>query len=333
MTKAFVFGKFLPFHKGHEAMINFALNKCDFLTVLVCASDMEKIPGKVRKNWIDKTFEEKSNIEIKVYTYKEVELTNESKASLKASEDWSKIFKEIFPDYSILVTSEEYGKMVAEFMNINHILFDIQRSQVNISATAVRNDIFANWQYLPDSVKPYFAIKVTLLGTESTGKTLLTKKLSNYFNCSFVLETARDMIANSNNFNFDDLNLVAEEHAKKIDKAILGDSPLVIIDTDIHITKSYSQFTFEKELEIDSEIYNSNIANIYLYLNNDVEYLQDGTRLSLAKRNLLDLSHRKILKDHNVNVIEIKGDWDERFEKSVKEINQLVASNAQKHMN
>jgi HTH-type transcriptional repressor of NAD biosynthesis genes len=193
--------------------------------------------------------------------------------------------------------------------------------------------MFANWQYLPDSVKSYFAIKVMLLGTESTGKTFLTKKLSNYFNCSFVLETARDVIANSNNFNFDELNLVAKEHAKKIDKAILGDSPLVIIDTDIHITKSYSQFTFEKELEIDSEIYNSNIANIYLYLNNDAEYLQDGTRLSLAERNLLDLSHRKILKDHNVNVIEIKGDWDERFEKSVKEINKLIASNGQKHLN
>jgi HTH-type transcriptional repressor of NAD biosynthesis genes len=53
MIKAFTFGKFLPFHKGHEAMINFALTECDFLSVLVCCSDKENINGEVRKKWID----------------------------------------------------------------------------------------------------------------------------------------------------------------------------------------------------------------------------------------------------------------------------------------
>jgi HTH-type transcriptional repressor of NAD biosynthesis genes len=56
MVKAFVFGKFLPFHKGHEAMINFALSKCDLLTVLVCCSDKENISDTVRSSWIEKTF-------------------------------------------------------------------------------------------------------------------------------------------------------------------------------------------------------------------------------------------------------------------------------------
>ena len=55
MVKGFVFGKFLPFHKGHQAMINFALGHCDFLTVLVCASDKETISGEPRKGWIEKT--------------------------------------------------------------------------------------------------------------------------------------------------------------------------------------------------------------------------------------------------------------------------------------
>ena len=180
-------------------------------------------------------------------------------------------------------------------------------------------------------MKPDFAIKVVILGTESTGKTTLTEKLSKHFNCSFVLEAAREIIANSNDFSFDDLHLVATEHAKRIDKTIIADSPLVIIDTDIHTTKSYSRFTFEKELEISADIYNSNKANLYLYLNNDVEYLQDGTRLSETERNLLDLSHRQVLRDHKIDIIEIKGDWDERFEKAVEEINKLIAKSGKKH--
>ncbi len=36
-------------------------------------------------------------------------------------------------------------------------------------------------------------------------------------------------------------------------------------------------------------------ADLYLYLNNDVKYVQDGTRLSKNERDLLDISHRQIL--------------------------------------
>jgi HTH-type transcriptional regulator, transcriptional repressor of NAD biosynthesis genes len=330
MTKAFVFGKFLPFHKGHEAMINFALSKCDFLTVLVCCSDKESIPDTFRKAWIEKTFEKQKNIEIRTFNYLESELPNTSESSKEVSEIWADIFKKQFPDYSLLVTSEDYGYFVANFMNIQHIAFDIPKKLFPVSATAVRKDAFATWKFLPDSVKPNFAIKVVLLGTESTGKTSLAEKLSKHFNGSLVLEAGREIIANSNSFSFDDLHLVATEHAKRIDKAILADSPLVIIDTDIHTTKSYSRFTFHKELEINADTYNSNKANLYLYLNKDVEYLQDGTRLNVTKRNLLDLSHRQVLTDHSIVICEIKGDWDERFEKAVEQVNKLIATHGQK---
>jgi HTH-type transcriptional repressor of NAD biosynthesis genes len=331
MTKAFVFGKFLPFHKGHEAMINFALSKCEFLTVLVCCSDKESIPATYRKAWIEKAFEKEKNIEIRTLNYLESELPNTSESSESVSKIWADIFIKQLPDYSLLITSEEYGNFVAAFMNIQHIAFDIPKKHFPVSATAVRNDVFTNWEYLPDSVKPDLSVKVVILGTECTGKTTLTEKLAKHFNCSFVLEAGRDIIANSNSFTFDDLHIVATEHAKRIDKTILANSPLVIIDTDIHTTKSYSQFTFEKELEISANIYNSNKANLYLYLNNDVEYLQDGTRLSETERNLLDLSHRQVLTDHNIDIIEIKGDWDERFKKAVEQVNKIIGTNGQKH--
>ena len=134
-----------------------------------------------------------------------------------------------------------------------------------------------------------------------------------------------------NSFTFNDHYLVATEHSTRIDKSILADNPLIIIDADIQTTKSYSLFSFEKELEISTDIYNSNRANIYLYLNNDVEYLQDGTRLSVADRNLLDLSHRQVLTYHNIEIIDVKCDWVERFEKAVEQINKLIATNEKKH--
>lgn len=329
MNKGFVFGKFLPFHKGHEAMINFASNKCDFLSVLVCVSDKEKISGSIRKKWIEQTFCNNSKIEVLEYFYKADELTNESKASMSASEEWSKVFKELFPDYSILVTSEEYGNMVAEFMNIKHILFDIQRDNVSVSATNIRNDIFQNWNYLPESVKSFFAIKVVIAGTESTGKSTLTQKLAKHFNCSFVLETARGIITHSNSFTYDDLNLVALKHADRIREAVLGNSPLVIIDTDIHTTKSYSTHFLNRDLEIVSNVYDWNKASLCLYLDKDVQYIQDGTRLTHEERDRLDISHRQVLKEHGVEIIELCGTWNQRFELAVEKISILIKANRQ----
>jgi HTH-type transcriptional repressor of NAD biosynthesis genes len=331
MTKAFVFGKFLPFHKGHEALISFAMKNCDFLTVLVCCSDKENILAEIRKSWINKTFITSKNIDVKTFNYLESELPNTSESSQEVSKIWSEKFKIIFPNYHLVITSEEYGNYVASFMGIKHIAFDIPKQFFPISATAVRNDIFTNWKFLPDSVKPYFAIKVVVLGTESTGKTTLTQQLAKHFNCSSVNEAGRDLIANSNSFEFDDLYLVATEQAKRIDMAVLEQSPLIIIDTDIHITKSYANFIFDKTLEAESKTYNSNKADLYLYLNNDVGYVQDGTRLSENDRNLLDISHRNILQQHNIDITEITGDWEQRFDKAVTTIKQLIETNDKKH--
>jgi HTH-type transcriptional repressor of NAD biosynthesis genes len=78
-------------------------------------------------------------------------------------------------------------------------------------------------------------------------------------------------------------------------------------------------------------LYNSSKAQLYLYLNNDVEYLQDGTRLSEAERNLLDLSYRQVLKGHNIDIVEINGNWQNRFEKAVEYIDKLISNKKQKY--
>ncbi len=326
MVKAFVFGKFLPFHKGHEAMISFALTQCDFLSVLVCCDNEETIPGDVRKGWIESTFAGVKNIEVKVLHYDYRLLPNTSKTSANVSEIWSVEFKKHYPNYNLLITSEPYGELVAGFMGIHHIAFDLTKGRHPISASVIRNDLFANWHYLPAAVKPYFAIKVAILGTESTGKTTLTEQLAKHFNCSYVLEAGRELIPDSTKLIFEDLHLVANEHAKRIDEAILSDSPLIIIDTDIHITKSYARFTFDRELPIENYVYNTNKADLYLYLNNDAPYYQDGTRLNKIDRDLLDQSHRKILTDHQITLVEISGLWQKRFEQAVSEVSKLITN-------
>jgi HTH-type transcriptional repressor of NAD biosynthesis genes len=326
MVKAFVFGKFLPFHKGHEAMISFALTKCDFLSVLVCCDNAENILGEIRKNWIETTFADIKNIEVTILNYDNQLLPNTSQTSASVSEIWSREFKRHYPDYTQLITSEPYGQLIAGFMGIQHIPFDPDKGLYPVSASDIRHDLFANWHYLPAAVKPYFSLKVAVLGTESSGKTTLTEQLARHFSCSFVLESGRDLIPDSTEFTFDDLHLVAIEHAKRINDAIFGDSPLVIIDTDIHITKSYAKFSFGRELPVNDHIYNTNKTDLYLYLNNDAPYYQDGTRLNKMQRDLLNQSHRKVLADDQIKFVEISGSWQTRFERAAAEVSRLIIS-------
>jgi HTH-type transcriptional regulator, transcriptional repressor of NAD biosynthesis genes len=324
MSKGFVFGKFLPFHKGHEGLIRFALTQCDFLTVLICCSDQEDISADQRKSWMANTFSDEKNSEFKVLHYREEELPNTSVSSESVSKIWAEKFKELFPDYDCVITSEKYGDYIASFMNIEHIPFDIHRIQYPVSASQIRENPFQQWQFIPESVKPDFCFKVVILGTESTGKTTLTQNLSQFFNATHVLEAGRDLIPHSTVFNENDLMQVANEHAFRIKESMSTSNQLVIIDTDIHITQSYARFSLEKTLDIPEEIYAVNRAHLYLYLNKDVVFVQDGTRLSEEERNLLDTSHKIILDEYKINYIEINGDWQERFEKAVFEIKKKI---------
>ena len=160
--------------------------------------------------------------------------------------------------------------------------------------------------------------------TESTGKTTLTETLASHFNCTKVFEAGRDIIANSNSFSINDLQFVATEHANRIHLAITGNSPLIIIDTDIYTTMSYCRHFFQEELDISEPVRRANTADLYLYLNNDVPFFQDGTRLDEAERDLLDLSHRQVLRDNNIEPIEISGNWEERYTKALAAVEKLV---------
>ena len=55
-STGFLLGKFLPPHRGHQYLIEFARNYVDRLTVLVCTIEQEPIPGRLRYQWMCEAF-------------------------------------------------------------------------------------------------------------------------------------------------------------------------------------------------------------------------------------------------------------------------------------
>lgn len=312
-NKGFVFGKFYPLHLGHLAMIQFAKCHCKELIVLVCCSNKEIISSTIRGNWLREELQDCQSIRIIEYSYDESLLPNTSVSNKDVSRMWAAEFQSLLPDVDLLVTSEIYGDYVAGFMNIQHKIFDADRSRQTISASLIREDLIGFWDYLPDSVKRYFQKTIIISGTESTGKTTLAKNLTDLMPAVLVEEVGRELIKDSNKFTEADLYKVASAHAGAISDAKKQLNPLVIIDTDVYITQSYADFTLGKPLALSNHIYQLNQPDLRLYLDASVPHIQDGGRLSESDRNQLDHHHRKTLKKYNQDYCEVTGkDWEKR---------------------
>lgn len=321
--KGFVFGKYYPFHLGHKALVDFALEQCTQLFVVVCASDKELFKAEIRVNWIKDTYPNNPKLKIIPFDYKETDLPNSSVSSKQISALWAKKFEEILPAMDLVLTSEPYGDYVAQAMKIQHLPFDPERSTVTISASKIRKNILNHWNYLPDSVKRYFQQTIVFLGTESTGKSSLSKALASIFNSSLVTEVGREIVGDSNEFSEDDLYKIALQHAQNIEQAQKELKPLVLVDTDIHITQSYAQFEFDHYLKLPEVIYTQNRADHYYYLTSGTLYEQDGTRLVESDRNKLDENHKATLTHFKINYTSISGTWNERLEALENHIRKL----------
>lgn len=323
-NEGFVFGKFYPLHKGHLALIEFALSQCHQLNIIVCCSNKELISSSVRASWINASIPDKQRIRIIEYDYEEENLPNTSITSRDVSAAWSDVFKVLLPDAELVVTSEPYGDLVAEFMQIQHKMFDQGRNHYSISASDIRKDILSCWDYLPKPVQHYFQRIVSICGAESTGKTCLAMHLQTSLPAIMVAEVARELIPHSNHFSLDDLQRIAIEHAKIIEDARKALSPLVILDTDVYITQSYASYKFKQTLELPDSIYRINAPDLRLYLDTSAPFIQDGTRLTEIERNQLDHCHRQTLKSFQQDFVEITGsDWSMRTQMARHQVTEL----------
>ena len=308
-----LFGKFMPLHKGHIELIEFALQRCEYLYVVLCYTSKEPIAGPLRAKWLNKLLEQKSNVSLIIYQYDETNLPNTSVSSRDASERWANAFKTILPAIDVLFTSEIYGNYLSEFMQIHHVPFDYDRVRVPVSATMIRENPFRYWDYIADTAKPWFVKKVSVVGTESTGKSILAKSLAETFSTVFVPEMARSIVEKTSECTISDLYKIAESQAKAIETALLSANKLLFVDTDLATTRSYARFLFGEELTVKKWITEVNKFDLHLFLEPDCEYVQDGTRLSLEQRNALSEHHKAHFKQEGIQLAPINGNWQDRF--------------------
>lgn len=143
----FTIGKFAPFHKGHEYLIETALKEMDKLIVVVYDTDVIDINTEKRAEWIKEKY---PKVEIK-FAHNPPSQYGLDKESVNIQMKYlTKIMENEKPTH--FYSSEKYGKSVAEYMNIIDRRVDNKRQAFPISASKIRNNIEENKNWIEDKV-------------------------------------------------------------------------------------------------------------------------------------------------------------------------------------
>jgi len=320
MKHGLVIGKFLPPHKGHEALIKFAASRCDELTVLLGAKNDEPIPGHLRLKWLWETFRNDASIHIE---YTDDELPDAPVSSREVSKVWAEYLSEKFPSARIIISSEKYGEFLAEYMGIEHIYFDPARKEFPVSGTMIRESPHIYWDYLSEPARGYYVKKICIFGAESTGKSILTQKLAEHYNSVYVPEVARDIIEEAGGkVTYELIQKIGPAHADAILNTVSAANRFLFVDTDVEITRLFSDYYFQKVPEFPQWVEAANRFDLYIFPDIDTPYVEDPQRDSEHMRGVFRERLLNTLENKDADYAIINGGWDERFMKAVNAIDR-----------
>ena len=143
----FTIGKFAPFHKGHEYLIETALRETDEFYIVIYDTDIINIPIEKRAQWIKNKYKKVKLI----YAYNSPKQYGLDEESVKIQMEY--LIKQIegIP-VTCFYSSEQYGEKVAQYLGIKNRTVDIKKVQIPISASKIRNNIEDNKNFLEKQV-------------------------------------------------------------------------------------------------------------------------------------------------------------------------------------
>ena len=249
------FGTLAPMHVGHQAEIYKAAALNDGVVVIASGytgdrGDQMGLPVEKRFRYLREAFSDESDIKIDYINEDNMpqmpdgwdEWTRTLVATVKrniVNQDAKITFYTGEPDYKV-----ELEKRLPQTGQFKVSLMD--RTVLKISATEIRKDPITNWDYINRVFRRHFTKKVTVMGSASTGKSTLVRRLARTSNSPFSEEYAREYQERS---NVSDDELIVKDYIRLIQGQYDANSReinspanngLTIFDTDAMVTKVYA---------------------------------------------------------------------------------------------
>lgn len=324
-------GSFNPLHMGHVDCIIQAANMCkELYIVLSIGSRRDETDGRVRYRWLYQLTKHIGNVKIII-----LEDNAESKADYTEEywqKDSDKVKAMVGKRIDVVFCGSDYDEN--SFWNMCYPeseLYIFKRNE--ISSTEIRRNPYACWDWLPNIVKPYYTKKVLLIGGESTGKSTLTINLANRFNTNYIDEAGRDISERSGTDMMmlsEDFTEILLQHKLNEIKAAEHSNKVLFIDTDALVTQFYMNFLSDPQIDknkaLSDAIDGLNSYDLILFLEPDVDFVQDGDRSEEIRDNREKYSEqiKELLREHNKSFITVSGSYQDRYETAVREVNKLI---------
>ncbi len=324
-------GSFNPLHLGHVRCIIEAANQCKrLILVLSYGENRNEIDLRVRYRWLYSLTRHLNHVQICIL--------NDAAVSKEAygQEHWKKDSEKIRafaqePIDAVFCGSDYdadsfWSKCYPE---ANLIIFE----RNGMSSSEIRNNPMACWNWLPTIVRPYYAKKVLIIGSESAGKSTITINLANYYNTNFLEEVGRDISARSGTDSLmlpEDFTDILLQHKAREIEAFKQCNRVLFEDTDCLTTLFYLNFLDgrdkEKNWHLAEAISLLNRYDLVLFLAPDVDFVQDGDRSPIiaADRQKYSAQLMDLYQARGFHMNIIAGDYQERFSQATHLVDKLL---------
>jgi NadR type nicotinamide-nucleotide adenylyltransferase len=308
-------GKFAPFHKGHQLIIETALSEVDELFVMVYHTDLISIPLQIRAGWIKSLYPKVQIVE----AWDGPEGYGDTEEIKQEQENY--ILKKLAGQkITHFYSSEFYGEHVSMALNAIDRRIDEARVLVPISGTLLRENAFSYREFVPEIVYRDLIIKVCFLGAPSTGKTTIAKALAEKYHTEFMPEYGAEYWLKNQKarrITLKQFEEISPEHVNREDEKLLQSNKYLFCDTcpittyvfakDYHgaAGELLTKYAHEAEKRYD----------IFFLCGTDIPYDDTWDRSGIQKREWFQKQIIGDLKERRIPYILLEGNLEDRITK------------------
>lgn len=241
LTHGLTLGKFAPFHKGHQLLIDTALSEMDSLTLIIYdAPETTAIPLNVRSAWIKKLYPQINVVE----AWDGPTEVGDSPEIMRKHEHY--IIEQLkISGITHFYSSEFYGEHMSRALGAVNRSVDPKRVIVPVSGSLIRETPFLYREFISPTVYQDLIINVVFLGAPSTGKTTISKRLAEEFNTVWMPEYGREYWEKfqvGRRLRAKQLVEIAEGHLKRENNLMCYADTYLFTDTNALTTYMFSQY-------------------------------------------------------------------------------------------
>lgn len=301
VKRGLTLGKFAPLHKGHQFLIETAIDEMEEVVVLIYdAPETTYVPLNVRGNWIRTLYPSVKVIEV---WGGPTEVGNTPKIK-KMHEDY--ILNQLkIRDMTHFYSSEFYGEHMSLALGAVNRIVDNERTRFSISGTAIRENPYVYREYVHPLVYRDLIINIVFLGAPSTGKTTIAEEMAKELNTVWMPEYGREYWEAhqiNRRLSLEQLVEIAEGHREREEKLLYSANTYLFTDTNAITTYMFCHYYHQKVATRLAELATQAASRYDLVFVCDIDIPYDDTwdrsgdanRQTFQKQIISDLRTRKI---------------------------------------